>query len=119
MVIPPCAVFDPEGVSGLWDVMHSAVGTKIVTANTSIPWVILTRTRVGVAVHSNGTVQLQLGGATIEAAQVVEDILISRFGGQWENETEARKRDTNAVVYGRQGRLAMEAKCSLRGAVFR
>ena len=68
---------------GIWDVLDKVVGTKVVTTNTSIPWVVLTRTRVGVAVHTSGKVQLQIGAATLEAAKQVEALLMSIFGAQW------------------------------------
>ena len=55
--IEDACVFDGFGVQGLWDKLNMAVGVRGVPANTAIPWIILTRTQVCIAVWPTGKIQ--------------------------------------------------------------
>ena len=119
LVINRCQICDPLGTEGPWDAFHASAGTKITTTNATIPWIIMTSTRVGISAHANGSVRLQIGNATLDAVKVTEDILVNRFGGQWISEDEPRPPQTSVVSYGTPSAAALEAKAALGRSLFR
>ena len=103
LILGQCQVFDAQGSAGLWDVLDRTIGTKDVTGANTMPWIILTRTRVGISVWPNGKVGLQISLASVQAADQVESILMKDFGAQWamtaDMDPEARARDRR-VIFG-------------------
>ena len=65
--IEDVCVFDGFGAQGLWDKLNMAVGVRGVPANTAIPWIILTRTQVCIAVWPTGKIQVSPGKSLVVA----------------------------------------------------
>ena len=119
LVIDAGRIFDPAGTAGIWDVLDREVGTKAVTTNTAIPWVILTRTRVGVSINTDGRIQLQIGTCTVEAATTVENLLTSKCGARWIAASSLKDHSAKRVTFGSPSPAATVRKSALAQSVFR
>ena len=80
--IEDACVFDGFGVQGLWDKLNMAVGVRGVPANTAIPWIILTRTQVCIAVWPTGKIQVSPGKSSVAAIEAVEATLVNHFNAK-------------------------------------
>jgi hypothetical protein len=81
--IEDACVFDGFGVQGLWDKLNMAVGVRGVPANTAIPWIILTKTQVCIAVWPTGKIQVSPGKSAVAAIEAVEATLVNHFNAKW------------------------------------
>jgi hypothetical protein len=61
LAINAACIFDGFGVNGVWDKLNIAVGARGAASNNAIPWIILTRSHVCVAVWPSGKVQISPG----------------------------------------------------------
>ena len=99
LAIDAACIFDGFGVNGVWDILNIAVGARGAASNNAIPWVILTRSHVCVAVWPSGKVQISPGRASLVALQAVENTLVKQFNGQWMREEEfSAERGTNQIL---------------------
>ena len=81
--IEDACVFDGFGVQGLWDKLNMAVGVRGVPANTAIPWIILTKTQVCIAVWPTGKIQVSPCKSSVAAIEAVEATLVNHFNAKW------------------------------------
>ena len=62
LLLPPgVKVMDPFGRDGVWDIIHSSVGTKTVPAWNTTPWPILTKTGLAITIYDSGKVAFNMG----------------------------------------------------------
>ena len=73
-------MFDECGFLGIWDNLEASIGTRFPARNSSIPWVILTKTRVHIKVYPNGKLIIDPGAGSADDATVVEQCLQAAIG---------------------------------------
>jgi len=73
-------MFDGFGITGR---IHAVLGATTVTMNSAMPWVVITRAKLGVAFWPNGKVQLHVSKARTTAAETAESIFLKHFAGRW------------------------------------
>eukprot|EP00435_Cladocopium_sp_Y103_P048873 s2763_g14.t1 len=93
-------LFDGFGVQGLWDKLNMAVGVRGVPANTAIPWIILTRTQVCIAVWPTGKIQVSPGKSSVTAIEAVEATLVNHFNAKWVPVDAFKQLSASVVTYG-------------------
>eukprot|EP00435_Cladocopium_sp_Y103_P075833 s164_g66.t1 len=99
LAIDAACLFDGFGVQGVWDKLNLAVGVRGAASNNAIPWLILTRSHVCIAVWPSGKVQISPGKASLAAVLAVESTLVSQFNGQWMRDDEfAASRASNEIL---------------------
>ena len=98
--IEDACVFDGFGVQGLWDKLNMAVGVRGVPANTAIPWIILTRTQVCLAVWPTGKIQVSPGKSSVAAIEAVEATLVNHFNAKWVPVDAFKQLPDPVVTYG-------------------
>ena len=64
LVIDAACIFDGLGIHGVLDKVNVAVGMRGAVANNAIPWVLLTRSHICVAVWPLGKIQVSPGKAS-------------------------------------------------------
>eukprot|EP00435_Cladocopium_sp_Y103_P037007 s4438_g9.t1 len=109
MMLQMASVFDGFGVSGVWDRLNQSVGVRGVTLNNAIPWVIMTRSRVCVAIWPSGKVQISHTKSTYAAVTAVEAVLKAHFHADWVTQSSVDASSTQKVVtYGVLGEAARQ-----------
>ena len=58
--IQHACIVDGFGQAGIWDKLNVAIGLRGLTPKTAIPWILITRSKVGVAVSPSGKIQISL-----------------------------------------------------------
>ena len=107
----PAVMFDGFGLTGVWDRIHAVLGAKAVTINNAIPWVVITRAKLGVAIWPSGKVQLQVSKACLTVVEAMESIILNHFAGRWllKSEWETRAAESPSIVsYGVAGEIAKQ-----------
>ena len=104
-------IFDGFGQAGIWDKLNIAVGLRGLTPNTAIPWILITRSKVGIAVWPSGKIQISLNNAPFAAVEVVESTLRTHFQATWisqdDNKNELASNE-RVVTYGVPGETARQ-----------
>ena len=110
-MVDTACMFDGFGEAGIWDKLNMAVGVRGLTPNTSIPWLVVTRSRVGVAVWPSGKVQISANQAPFAAVEAVESTLQSHFHASWISQTHGEQNlasNERVVTYGVPGEVARQ-----------
>ncbi|OLP96445.1 hypothetical protein AK812_SmicGene21321 [Symbiodinium microadriaticum] len=118
LLISHACMFDGFGVAGVWDKINQILGARGVTPNTSIPWLVLTRQKLGIAVWPSGKVQIQATKSSLVAVETLESLLVSEFSGKWLPKDSFEAQDTSSVkevTYGVLGELAKRVQSQVFG----
>ena len=118
LLISHACMFDGFGVAGVWDKINQILGARGVTPNTSIPWLVLTRQKLGIAVWPSGKVQIQATKSSLVAVETLESLLVSEFSGKWLPKDRFEAQDTSSVkevTYGVLGELAKRVQSQVFG----
>eukprot|EP00435_Cladocopium_sp_Y103_P010190 s775_g2.t1 len=111
MVVDAACIFDGFGIHGVWDKLNVAIGVRGAAANNAIPWILLTRSHICVAVWPSGKIQISPGKASFAALQAVESTLISQFNGRWMREVEFKtSRSANEILI-TYGAILLDQTC--------
>ena len=84
--IQHACIFDGFGQAGIRDKLTIAVGIRGLTPKTPIPWILITRSKVGVAVWPSGKVQISMN-APFAAVEALESTLRAHFNASWISQT--------------------------------
>ena len=76
-------LYDPEGLPGIWDIIHERIGCRNTPTLSSCPWTVFAKTGVMAAFYPNGRVALTAPSARIRDIQEIEDIIKERMQGAW------------------------------------
>ena len=112
------SVFDPDGKTGLWDVLDVRIGARSLPQESNSPWSTLLRNGVIVSAWKDGRVKATSTHAAVQDIERVEKILCEVFHASW---VCARTHATAAAGADAQLRFGtMGGQAAARGqAVFR
>ena len=118
LIISHACMFDGFGAAGVWDKINQILGARGVTPNTSIPWLVVTRQKIGIAVWPSGKVQIQATKSSLVAVETLESLLVNEFSGKWLPKESFEAQDTSnikEVTYGVLGELAKRVQSQVFG----
>ena len=109
-------IYDPMERDGVMDVLDNMVGLKVFPSWNVKPWVAITRTGLAITVSEQGKVSFQLGAASADSANVVEQAFLKRLAATWVSLQDAEaifQLPGRRIQFGMQGLRMMEKASGL------
>ena len=105
-------LFAEDGQSGIWDLLEASFGARNIPKLRVIPWTIVVRNGVLVAVHADGRIKASSTTAAVTDLEAVESKLQTVLGAAWTNagqaSTVAKTADSSQISYGTMGPRAID-----------
>ena len=104
-------LFDPNGVTGLWDLLHEHVGVRNTPKINATPWSLFLKPGVLVLAHPDGRLKVSTTTARVCDVQAVELILCQKFAAAWSSasaHSDGAKHAKTKISYGKMGYTARD-----------
>ena len=83
LVVSSKMMFDPNGAHRIYDVLQDQIGVRVAPDNITIPWTLVLRTGVTIAVWADGRVKASTLTTAVGELETAEHALSFHLGARW------------------------------------